>query len=305
MKKRFTEGQIVGFLREADAGVAVKDLCRKHGFSEGRYYLWRSKFGGMSVSDAKRLKELERPKRTAVPKERRGGRIKDLPKTRPSPSYPLLDGAGIPRAPSRPFNARSFQRVFNLFQPILHDFSGPPRVPSTLHAKRWNAPAAGIDAATVFRAFPELPMVYRLLTRPLQMRRAEPPSCRLRGSAVGRVGGSRAKSSEGARHHRLLCGARSLLHRLRPGLDGPEGRLELQASHPQHAAGRGSRLGCRCVAARHGFSCARGTRRNRRTRWSRQRAFARCGSWSPRRGRPQANAQTRCRPRPTTRACSI
>jgi putative transposase len=59
MKKRFTEAQIVGVLREADAGVAVKDLCRKHGFSEASYYLWRSKFGGMSVSDAKRLKELE------------------------------------------------------------------------------------------------------------------------------------------------------------------------------------------------------------------------------------------------------
>jgi putative transposase len=59
MKKRFTEAQIVGFLREADAGVAIKDLCRKHGFSEASYYLWRSKFGGMSVSDAKRLKELE------------------------------------------------------------------------------------------------------------------------------------------------------------------------------------------------------------------------------------------------------
>ena len=60
MKKRFTEAQIVGFLREADAGLPVKDLCRKHGFSEGSYYLWRSKFGGMSVSDAKRLKELDR-----------------------------------------------------------------------------------------------------------------------------------------------------------------------------------------------------------------------------------------------------
>src|SRR5678815_2520337 len=59
MKKRFTEAQIVSFLREADAGVAIKDLCRKHGFSEASYYLWRSKFGGMSVSDAKRLKELE------------------------------------------------------------------------------------------------------------------------------------------------------------------------------------------------------------------------------------------------------
>ena len=59
MKKRFTEAQIVGFLREADAGIPLKDLCRKHGFSMGSYYLWRSKFGGMSVSDAKRLKELE------------------------------------------------------------------------------------------------------------------------------------------------------------------------------------------------------------------------------------------------------
>lgn len=59
MKKRFTEEQIIGFLREADAGVAIKELCRKHGFSEARYYLWRSKFGGMDVSDAKRLKALE------------------------------------------------------------------------------------------------------------------------------------------------------------------------------------------------------------------------------------------------------
>ena len=58
MKKRFTEGQIIGFLREAEAGLPIKELCRKHGFSEASYYLWRSKFGGMSVSDAKRLKEL-------------------------------------------------------------------------------------------------------------------------------------------------------------------------------------------------------------------------------------------------------
>lgn len=59
MKKRFSEEQIIGFLREADAGVPIKELCRKHGFSEASYYLWRSKFGGMSVPDAKRLKELE------------------------------------------------------------------------------------------------------------------------------------------------------------------------------------------------------------------------------------------------------
>ena len=59
MKKRFTEEQIIGFLREVEAGLAVAELCRRHGFSEASYYLWRSKFGGMNVSDAKRLKELE------------------------------------------------------------------------------------------------------------------------------------------------------------------------------------------------------------------------------------------------------
>lgn len=59
MKKRFTEEQIIGFLREAEAGLPIKELCRRHGFSEASYYLWRSKFGGMSVPDAKRLKELE------------------------------------------------------------------------------------------------------------------------------------------------------------------------------------------------------------------------------------------------------
>ncbi len=59
MKKRFTEEQIIGFLREAESGLPVADLCRRHGFSEASYYLWRNKFGGMSVSDAKRLKELK------------------------------------------------------------------------------------------------------------------------------------------------------------------------------------------------------------------------------------------------------
>ena len=58
MKKRFSEAQIIGFLREAEAGLPVKQVCRRHGFSEASYYLWRNKFGGMTVSDAKRLKEL-------------------------------------------------------------------------------------------------------------------------------------------------------------------------------------------------------------------------------------------------------
>jgi len=59
VKKRFTEEQIIGFLKQAEAGVPVKELCRKHGFSDASLYTWRAKFGGMSVSEAKRLRELE------------------------------------------------------------------------------------------------------------------------------------------------------------------------------------------------------------------------------------------------------
>ncbi len=59
MKKRFTEAQIIGYLKEAQAGVPVKELCRKHGFSDAAFYGWRAKFGGMQVEDAKRLKALE------------------------------------------------------------------------------------------------------------------------------------------------------------------------------------------------------------------------------------------------------
>ena len=67
MKKRFSEEQIIGFLREADADLPIKELCRKHGFCEASYCLSRSKFGGMSVPDAKRLKDL-RTKNTRLKK---------------------------------------------------------------------------------------------------------------------------------------------------------------------------------------------------------------------------------------------
>ena len=58
-KSRFTESQIVAILNEADAGVQVKEICRKHGISDATYYNWKSKYGGMSASDLKRMKELE------------------------------------------------------------------------------------------------------------------------------------------------------------------------------------------------------------------------------------------------------
>lgn len=58
-RTRFSETQIVSILKEADAGVKVKDLCRKHGISDATYYNWKSKYGGMEASDLKRMKELE------------------------------------------------------------------------------------------------------------------------------------------------------------------------------------------------------------------------------------------------------
>jgi putative transposase len=59
MKKRFTEKQIIDVLKEAESGVKVSELCRKHGISEATLYNWKAKFGGMTVSDAQRLKALE------------------------------------------------------------------------------------------------------------------------------------------------------------------------------------------------------------------------------------------------------
>jgi putative transposase len=58
-KSRFSEEQIIGFIKEAEAGMPVAQLCRKHGFSDASFYKWRAKFGGMDVSEARRLRDLE------------------------------------------------------------------------------------------------------------------------------------------------------------------------------------------------------------------------------------------------------
>jgi len=58
-KSRFGESQIVAILKEADAGMKVTDVCRKHGISDATYYKWKSKYGGMEASDLRRNKELE------------------------------------------------------------------------------------------------------------------------------------------------------------------------------------------------------------------------------------------------------
>jgi len=58
-KSRFTESQIVSILKEADAGMKVKEICRKYGISDATYYNWKSKYGGMAPSQLKQMKELE------------------------------------------------------------------------------------------------------------------------------------------------------------------------------------------------------------------------------------------------------
>lgn len=58
-RSRFTEEQIIGVLKEHQAGLNASELCRKHGISDATFYNWRSKYGGMEVSEAKRLKQLE------------------------------------------------------------------------------------------------------------------------------------------------------------------------------------------------------------------------------------------------------
>ena len=62
-KSRYSEGQIIAVLKEQQAGIPVAELCRKHGISDATFYTWRKKYGGMEVSDARRLRSLEEENR--------------------------------------------------------------------------------------------------------------------------------------------------------------------------------------------------------------------------------------------------
>jgi putative transposase len=81
-KKRFSEEQIIGVLKEAEAGAKTKELCRQHGISDQTFYNWKAKYGGMTVSEARRLKALEqensRLKRLLAEAELDKAALKDL-----------------------------------------------------------------------------------------------------------------------------------------------------------------------------------------------------------------------------------
>lgn len=127
MKKRFTEARSAGFLRETDAGVTAKDLCRKHGFSAPSYYLWRRKCGDMSVSEARRLEELEhtRLKRLLAesPFENEVTREAPPPNMVTAPARRLL----VRRMTERSQSERRALAVVGMSAPALRSVPAPDR----------------------------------------------------------------------------------------------------------------------------------------------------------------------------------
>ena len=96
-RKRFTEAQIIGILKEAEAGAKTQDICRKHGIAEQTCYRWRSKYGEMQVSEAKKLKDLETENRKLNPST-----LGEGPSKPPSDSSVQLPSfSGETSAPSR------------------------------------------------------------------------------------------------------------------------------------------------------------------------------------------------------------
>ena len=77
-RKRFTEEQIIGILKEHELGAKTAEVCRKHGVSEATFYKWKSKYGGMEVSEAKRLKALDNPPKSEPDRRRREKDVGDL-----------------------------------------------------------------------------------------------------------------------------------------------------------------------------------------------------------------------------------
>ncbi len=118
-KSRFTEEQIIGFIQQAEAGLPIKELCRKGGFSDATFYKWRAKFGGMDVPDAKRLRELESE----------NAKLKKLLAEAHLDIHALKGVFGVKRYPHRPSVRRS------------REWWSSTTCPSAVPAALWGSPA--------------------------------------------------------------------------------------------------------------------------------------------------------------------
>lgn len=150
MKKRYTEGQIIGFLREADAGLPVNELCRKHGFSEPIYYAWKVKFDCMNVSDAQRLKALKventKLKKLLVSLDARDQRDEQGTQGKVAPVSNCCCGARIRNR--RPCKSKVLYRVGR--RCTLHEgFSTGPKTKKGKAASRRNGKKVGAPERTV------------------------------------------------------------------------------------------------------------------------------------------------------------
>jgi len=138
-QKRFTDEQIIGIVKEADAGVVVADLCRKQGMSSATFYAWKSKYGGLEVSEARRLRGLEEVsrKRFAFRRERQAEAAAGRGHARQRrPEGPAWKKMGDARRQARSGRASLGQPWGERAAGVRHHRGGPDKHPVSVAARR-------------------------------------------------------------------------------------------------------------------------------------------------------------------------